>query len=147
MVISNDQQRVNTQQTEFRYLHYVLTKIMVTIISCFINLNLNETPLSTSYSTYNGYSHILDIVILLSLSIFPHLHIRHAKFIAYSDNLAVNVCPQRYHYIEYRLYQVKLHSESHNINPSFTIRFHNKRTRSNTKIYTVNLGIIKFVHN
>ena len=28
-------------------------------------------------------------------------------------------------------YQVKLHSESHNINPSFTVRFHNKRTRYN----------------
>ena len=36
---------------------------------------------------------MLDIVILLSLSIFPHLHIRHTKFIVYSDNLAVKCMP------------------------------------------------------
>ena len=36
---------------------------------------------------------IMDIVILLSLSIFPHLHIRHTKFIGYSDNLAVKFMP------------------------------------------------------
>ena len=35
----------------------------------------------------------MDIVILLSLSIFPHLHIRHTKFIGYSDNLAVKCIP------------------------------------------------------
>ena len=28
----------------------------------------------------------MDIVILLYLSNFPHLHIRHTKFIGYSDN-------------------------------------------------------------
>ena len=47
---------------------------------------------------------IMDIVILLSLGIFPHLHIRHTKFIGYSDNLAVNSCPQRYHYSHFILY-------------------------------------------
>ena len=41
---------------------------------------------------------IMDIVILLSLGIFPHLHIRHTKFIGYSDimvsdNLAVKFMP------------------------------------------------------
>ena len=56
----------------------------------------------------NGYSIILDIVILISPSIFPHLHIRHTKFIGYSDILvivilAVNFCPQRYHNIRYIL--------------------------------------------
>ena len=37
----------------------------------------------TVYNGYsdNGYSDILDIVIPLSLSIFPHLHIRHTKCI------------------------------------------------------------------
>ena len=41
----------------------------------------------TVYNGYsdNGYSDILNIVILLSLSIFSHLHIRHTKFIGYSD--------------------------------------------------------------
>ena len=38
----------------------------------------------------------MDIVIVLSLSIYPHLHIRHTKFIGYSDNLA--------DYIHYILY-------------------------------------------
>ena len=33
--------------------------------------------------------HILDIVILLSLSIFPHLHIRHTKFIGYNDIMGI----------------------------------------------------------
>ena len=32
---------------------------------------------------------IMDIVILLSLSIFPHLHIRHTKFIGYSDIMVI----------------------------------------------------------
>ena len=36
----------------------------------------------------NGYSDILDIVILLSLSIFLHLHIRHTKFIGYTVDSA-----------------------------------------------------------
>ena len=41
------------------------------------------------YTVYNGYSDILDIVILLSLSIFPHLHIRYTKFIGYSDIMVI----------------------------------------------------------
>ena len=47
--------------------------------------------LNTVYNGYsdNGYSDILDIVILLSLSIFPHLHIRHTKFIGYSDIMVI----------------------------------------------------------
>ena len=47
--------------------------------------------ISTVYNGYsdNGYSDILDIVILLSLSIFPHLHIRHTKFIGYSDIMVI----------------------------------------------------------
>ena len=50
----------------------------------------SNTLVDTVYNGYsdNGYSDILDIVILLSLSIFPHLHIHHTKFIGYSDNLA-----------------------------------------------------------
>ena len=34
-------------------------------------------------------SDILDIVILLSLSIFPHLRIPHTKFIGYSDIMVI----------------------------------------------------------
>ena len=51
--------------------------------------------MDTVYNGYsdNGYSDILDIVIILSLSIFPNLHIRHTKFIGYSDNLAVKFMP------------------------------------------------------
>ena len=45
-------------------------------------------PIYNGYSD-NGYSDILDIVIILSLSIFPHLHIRHTKFIGYSDIMAI----------------------------------------------------------
>ena len=40
-------------------------------------------------TVYNGYSDILEIVILLSLSIFPHLHIRHTKFIGYGDTMVI----------------------------------------------------------
>ena len=45
----------------------------------------------TVYNGYsdNGYSDILDIVMLLSISIFPHLHIRHTKFIGYSDIMVI----------------------------------------------------------
>ena len=45
----------------------------------------------TVYNGYsdNGYSDILDIVILSSLSIFPHLHIRHTKSIGYSDIIVI----------------------------------------------------------
>ena len=40
-------------------------------------------------AVYNGYSDIMDIVILLSLSIFPHLHIRNTNFIGYSDIMVI----------------------------------------------------------
>ena len=47
--------------------------------------------IDTVYNGYsdNGYSDILEIVILLSLSIFPHLHIRHTKCIGYSDIMVI----------------------------------------------------------
>ena len=48
-----------------------------------------ETSVRILNTVYNGYSDILDIVIILSLSIFPHLHIRHTKFIGYSDIMAI----------------------------------------------------------
>ena len=49
----------------------------------------NPNTVYNGYTSDNGYSDILDIVILLSLSIFPHLHIRHTKCIGYSDIMVI----------------------------------------------------------
>ena len=59
----------------------------------FILVSRYDLHLKIGSTVYNGYSDILDIVILLSLSIFPHLRIRHTKFIGYSDDLAVKFLP------------------------------------------------------
>ena len=59
-------------------------------------MRIHSQIISTVSMIYFIIQYILEIVILLSLSIFPHLHIRHTKFIGYSgysDNLAVKSMP------------------------------------------------------
>ena len=76
-------------------------------------MNLRPNYHYNHYTVYNGYSDILDIVILLSLSIFPHLHIRHTKFIGYSDTVyngysdiagGMNLRPNYHYNLQYTVY-------------------------------------------
>ena len=70
---------------------FVVTFLQETFTCNRCNSYLRRIHSNTVYIGYsdNGYSDIMVIVILLSLSIFPHLHIHHTKFIRYSDIMVI----------------------------------------------------------